>query len=210
MMEYDETTNFETMDTGSSDDLYRFNSDGKISWGRLFSDEQCDAIVRQVTSIGRIDYGTQLSGGAKIETWAFDATLIRVDDNLSLIDSLWSAFGACNHLDFAINGLEVVRFLRYTPGTDLPKHADWSPDVAPFRKLSLTVQLSAPESYEGGDLVLDNFGTHTGSFGQATFHVPRMRGVCAVWPAWTVHMVTTITAGERYALVSWASGPKFC
>lgn len=208
MREYDEEVDLEALDTGSSGDLCRFNSDGKVSWGRLFTDEQCDAIVRQVTSIGKVDYGTQLSGGARIEAWAFDATLVRVDENLSLIDSLWSAFGACNHLGLTIEGLEVIRFLRYTSGTDLPKHADWSPDTAPLRKLSLTVQLSSPESYEGGDLVLDNHGTHTDLFGQATFHVPRMKGTCAVWPAWTIHMVTPVVSGERYALVSWASGPR--
>lgn len=83
-------------------------------------------------------------------------------------------------------------------------HYDWHLDLgmkAMQRKLSLSLQLSDPASYEGCDLqFMAGHGIET---------APRDRGTVIVFPSYTLHRVTPVTAGTRKSLVAWAGGPKF-
>lgn len=83
-------------------------------------------------------------------------------------------------------------------------HYDWHVDLGPQttpRKLSLSLQLTDPARYEGCDL---QFHASRG-----IENAPRNRGTAIVFPAYTLHRVTPITAGTRKSLVVWAAGPKF-
>lgn len=114
-----------------------------------------------------------------------------------------------NFYGFDLHGLwQQINFLRYDapqmPG-DIPghynAHQDFGGGKSSQRKLSVVIQLSRPEEYDGCRLLL-----HTekefdpGVVGQ---------GSMIVFPSWTVHRVTDITRGRRDALVSWVSGPPF-
>lgn len=79
-------------------------------------------------------------------------------------------------------------------------HLDRGGNVS--RKLSLTMQLSGPEEYEGGELQL-NFG------GKEPLSVPKKRGLITVFPSWAIHRVSPVTSGSRQSLVAWLSGPEF-
>ena len=70
------------------------------------------------------------------------------------------------------------------------------------RKLSLSLQLSDPDSYEGGELQL-NFG------GKEPIVVPKKKGLITVFPSWAIHQVTPVTSGSRQSLVGWVAGPNF-
>jgi PKHD-type hydroxylase len=70
------------------------------------------------------------------------------------------------------------------------------------RKLSVTVNLSDPGDYEGGDL---QFLNGTGQL--LTQSELRERGSVVVFPSTLGHRVTPITSGVRYALVGWMVGP---
>lgn len=80
-------------------------------------------------------------------------------------------------------------------------HLDKGVLNVPPRKLTMVVQLSNPEDYEGGDLQ-----TMTGD---RVVTLSKERGVAHCFPSWTLHRVTPVTKGKRYSLVVWASGPKF-
>lgn len=82
-------------------------------------------------------------------------------------------------------------------------HFDWHMDTGSLlpRKLSVTLQLSAPSAYEGCDL---QFNT-----GTVFLPAPRERGVTIAFPSHTIHRVTPITAGTRKAIVAWITGPEF-
>ena len=73
------------------------------------------------------------------------------------------------------------------------------------RKLTLVMQLSDSDEYEGGDLILeDDFFVNK--------LVPaemRARGSIFVFPSFIKHTVTPVTKGIRRSLVGWAEGPKF-
>ena len=70
------------------------------------------------------------------------------------------------------------------------------------RKLSFTVQLSDPDSYEGGNVQMidDNDRLYT---------VPRERGTIVVFDSRTKHRVRKVTKGVRRSLVGWCVGPRW-
>lgn len=82
--------------------------------------------------------------------------------------------------------------IRYVVGQRIAVHRDWS-------ALSLTVQLSGPDDYGGGLLLLDA--------GDRALVAPREAGTCVTFGGNIAHEVTPVTAGERWALVGWAYGP---
>ena len=85
-------------------------------------------------------------------------------------------------------------------------HLDWHLDVGGFgvnkRKLAMTVQLSDPNDYEGGDLQIWGGG-------KEPISVKRNKGVVSVFPAFLLHRVTPITRGQRKILVFWTGGRAF-
>ena len=62
--------------------------------------------------------------------------------------------------------------------------------------VSFTVFLSAPESYDGGELVIDSTAGEDGYKLEA--------GSVVVYPSTALHRVAPVTRGERYAAVGWA------
>ena len=84
-------------------------------------------------------------------------------------------------------------------------HFDWHKDHGNVqeepRKISLSLQLSQGDAYEGCDLQLQSAG-----------HIqtaPRTRGTLIAFPSYVLHRVTPIRTGARKSLVMWAAGPEF-
>jgi len=69
------------------------------------------------------------------------------------------------------------------------------------RKLSIVLQLSDPEEYEGGTLQILSSGKPE--------DVRKERGFLVAFPSWTLHQVTPVTKGNRQSLVAWVTGPEF-
>lgn len=78
-------------------------------------------------------------------------------------------------------------------------HQDYGGKVS--RKLSLTVQLTDPAEYEGGNLQIMTTGNPV--------NVRKQRGLIAAFPSYVLHQVTPVTQGSRQSLVAWVSGPAF-
>ena len=71
-----------------------------------------------------------------------------------------------------------------------------------IRKLSVVVQLSNPEDYEGGNLqILDESNN--------SYIAPRIRGTVIVFDSRAQHRVMKITKGVRKSLVAWCVGPRW-
>ena len=76
------------------------------------------------------------------------------------------------------------------------------------RKLSMTLNLTEPTDYTGGDLKFD-FGPHAGRGRFKTCKEIRPRGSIIIFPSFMHHQVTPVTKGTRYSLVIWSLGKPF-
>jgi PKHD-type hydroxylase len=97
-----------------------------------------------------------------------------------------------------------LEHLQYTEYRELDDYYDWHMDFGDKylskRKLSISVQLSSPDAYEGCELEL--------CAGRQTIAAPKERGTVIVFPSFILHRVTPLTRGERHALVVWVGGSR--
>ncbi|CAL2106010.1 PKHD-type hydroxylase [Tenacibaculum sp. 190524A02b] len=82
-------------------------------------------------------------------------------------------------------------------------HYDWHMDVGGGsthkRKISIVLQLSDPEEYEGGELEM--------FVSKDVQKIPKIKGAVLLFPSYYMHRVTPVTKGERRSIVLWVSGP---
>lgn len=108
-------------------------------------------------------------------------------------DALW------NHGVFnaAAQPKEILTplFSRYTVGMSYGTHMDNAMMSDMRIDLALTLFLSDPADYDGGELVA-NFST-----GERTVKLPA--GSAVLYPATTLHRVAEVTRGQRLAAVTW-------
>ena len=188
-----------------SGSVWHFQPDRTEAWAYCegaFSPGECEKIIAlgesQVLQKGRA--GGELKAIRKSEiaflypseqtTWIFQRVT-------GIVSSLNEQF-----FRFDLLGLsEGLQFTKYTaPGERYGRHTDNGLNM-PVRKLSFTLQLSAPDDYEGGDLCL--------YLSEKAIPTQRKQGYVAVFPSWTLHEVKPVTKGTRYSLVAWVTGPPF-
>jgi len=89
-------------------------------------------------------------------------------------------------------------YSRYEPGMQYGSHVDAAVmgGAQPMRAdLAMTIFLSSPDSYEGGELVIESPSGEQ--------EVKLAAGEAVVYPATTLHRVTPVTRGVRMAAVTW-------
>ncbi len=88
-------------------------------------------------------------------------------------------------------------------------HYDWHADIGPGllskRKISITVQLTEPDEYEGGDLEVFKGGSMNGPFDKAH----RKAGCVFIFPSFLMHRVAPVTKGTRKSFVLWLGGSHY-
>lgn len=119
--------------------------------------------------------------------------------------------------DFEVERMQSLQFGTYEEGGKYDWHFDMTgrpysekDAVAPefrglLRKISFSLQLSAPESYEGGDLELE-IGLPSDPNRVECPDPARERGTLIVFPSFVPHRVTPVTRGVRHSLVGWVCG----
>jgi PKHD-type hydroxylase len=91
-------------------------------------------------------------------------------------------------------------------------HYDWHQDIGPGslgsrRKVSITIQLSESDEYEGGELQITSGGDTSNDWGAQT--CPRGGGVGVLFPSYMMHRVSPVTKGTRRSLVLWVGGSHY-
>ncbi len=140
----------------------------------------------------------------------------------SLVDLLYSHFHEANRniYNFDIQFINDIQFTTYeAPDLDSTDEMKRKPgrylmhqDVEttssehiprPYnRKLSMSIQLSDPDDYEGGDF----------QFEDGLNPLPkesREKGSILIFPSFYMHEVTPVTKGTRHCLVTWIEGPRW-
>lgn len=110
-----------------------------------------------------------------------------------------------NMWNFRLNSFtEDLQYSEYSSETN--GHYDWHLDIgenqSSTRKLSISIQLSDPEDYEGGEL---QFLT-----GRHIRIAPKSKGTMILFPSYMLHRITPVTKGVRKSLVYWVHGEPFC
>lgn len=105
--------------------------------------------------------------------------------------------------NYAINSQENIQLGRYR--SEDKGHFDWHIDAFPpkdgiQRKLSMSILLSDPSEFEGGEFQFN---------GMEDEKVLTTQGSIVVFPSFIEHRVTPVTKGVRYSAVTWFSGPSF-
>jgi PKHD-type hydroxylase len=171
----------------------------------VFSAEECQTLIDQKFSLrpGEIELGqisntrrSQIYWIPKIQKWD------------GLHQKIMNLVAQCNQefFNFSITSLtEHLQFTEYD--ASYQGYYDWHFDVGSgpincARKLSVVVQLSDPEDYEGGEL---QFSLES----DKTTTAEKSRGTVIIFPSYLRHRVTPVTKGTRRSLVTWITGPPF-
>ena len=197
------------MNKKTQSSVWAFNLD-KINlfsyWDKLFTPEECAHIIKigkklslekgKVSSVNpQEDYKIRKS---KI-SWIFPEKETRfIFDKVSrTVLNLNERF-----FDFDVTSMsEGFQFTNYkAPGSHYGKHVDRSTGTLP-RKLSISIQLTDPSKYSGGDLLIHD--------GPKPIEMRKQIGDLIMFPSFVLHEVTPVTKGERNSLVCWVTGPSF-
>lgn len=182
----------------------------------VFSETECKQIIDSVKS-GKIssplNYST--TGGGFQEH--IQTSKIRISpiswlysddaENFWIFEKIVKAIEQTNNefFNYDLQEMESLQFTVYDSEEKgfYGKHidTDHNPTRGGIRKLSLSIQLSDPQDYEGGDLLL--------YFGENSTKLSKSQGSGTFFPSYTLHEVTPVTKGIRYSLVAWVTGPKF-
>ena len=129
----------------------------------------------------------------------------------------WHFLREANKLQFNYNlsYFQVVQFAEYKDGGFYNWHQDDSRinNSSEMRKLSLTLVLSDPNTFEGGELQfyngekpLQDMGAIKGE--QVNKDI-QAQGTVIVFDSMDWHRVTPVTKGIRHSVVCWTVGPNF-
>lgn len=124
----------------------------------------------------------------------------------SLKQRLWTYVDKVNKTSFGVDVTDQADMQFTCYDASYQGHYDWHHDVhwssqdPQDRKISVSIQLSCPDSYEGGDFEFEEVKT-TANF--------RAKGTMILFPSYLRHKVSPVTSGTRYALVAWFFGPRW-
>tara|TARA_R100001163_G_C5018844_1_gene162252 strand:- start:171 stop:743 length:573 start_codon:yes stop_codon:yes gene_type:complete len=109
-------------------------------------------------------------------------------------------FDLWGHEAFQITKYDEKYKGKYDPHVD---GAYDDPSNKVVRKLSVSIQLTDSEYYEGGNLVFPD--------DKKSFNIDdsREQGTAVFFPSYIKHGVEPVTKGIRYSLVCWSNGPNF-
>lgn len=126
------------------------------------------------------------------------------EETFWLFDKIGQMAETCNlqKYHFDIRGIfEPLNITRYGQGDFVNWHKDHGAGRVSHRKLTVTIQLTDPAEYDGGDLEL--------LFDEVPVTEFRDRGTAVVFPSFVLHRVSPVTRGTRTSLVAWVGGPPF-
>ena len=129
---------------------------------------------------------------------SFHCCLLPLDHKVhNVLQDTWKE--AIENVDTSVNFVEPYELKRYTKDDFFGRHVDnYSSLSTPIdRKLTMSVQLSNNNDYEGGEIVI---------LGQK---YKLTQGSVIYFPTYFNHWVEPITNGTRWSLIGWAWGPEW-
>jgi len=125
-----------------------------------------------------------------------------------LYEKLMDMANTANNEVWKFNLISAPELIQYTEYYDVEGgHYNWHQDIGTgtgsHRKVSITVQLSESDEYEGGDLEMWKGG-------DSYVTAERGAGVVFIFPSYMMHRVSKVTKGTRRSFVLWVGGDHYC
>lgn len=187
--------------------LYADKVENWAYWNNLFTETECQKIIEHCKSkklnnaligIGAPikDKNIRDSNIVFVGSLGFEWVFQKLTDAVIELNN--------NFFNFDLWGFqEGLQFTEYnSPSGQYKAHIDkvYSGVV---RKLSIVIQLTNEEAYEGGDLELLIDGESN------PIKMGRSIGTMIVFPSYLLHRVLPVKKGTRHSLVGWVSGRPF-
>lgn len=174
-----------------------------------FTSLECEKIIKEYES----DYSTNATigdGGShaineeirKVQEYNIDLN----ENNKWIFDRIGLGVSMVNaeYYKFDLTGItHGVSLLKYTgaDGSHYTWHTDTGDGASSSRKISISIPLSKPTDYRGGDLIVNTNGVENTA--------RKTQGSLSMFPSFCQHTVTPVTSGERWVIVVWVNGPRF-
>ena len=176
--------------------------------GPIFSPQQCQMIIDKGMSLKKETDAVGINkpgGGIDPEKRITTISWIPFKDMPEMYKDIQATMLKANGNHFGFDGMKLTepgQFTHYLTGGFYDWHMDndvLGKHQPPVRKISMTLLLSDPSTFEGGELEFMSKGkTAKLQQGQAIF-----------FASWLQHRVKPVTQGERKSLVMWFGGPPF-
>tara|TARA_Y100001951_G_C11237093_1_gene238137 strand:+ start:205 stop:762 length:558 start_codon:yes stop_codon:yes gene_type:complete len=179
-------------------------------WDSAIEKDECEQLISEYKdsefSVAKVGGGRPNLKRTDLEYRDTDIIWIKPD---RLINRAFYGFvkeANDNFFHYDLDGHEALQLSKYDKDGHYQWHTD-NPDInlqtEVIRKLSASIQLSDPSTYEGGEFQLYN--------GETEPIIPDIKnqGSVIVFDARDWHRITPILSGMRYSLVMWAVGPCF-
>ena len=177
--------------------------------GPIFTPQQCQMVIDKGMSlkkeIAAVGMGRPEGSGVDPKKRITTISWIPLKEMPEMYKDIEKTMLQANNNHFGFEGMRLTesgQFTHYLTGGFYEWHMD--NDVVgtrqpPVRKISMTLLLSDPSTFEGGELEFMSKGkTAKLKQGQAIF-----------FASWLQHRVKPVTRGERKSLVMWFGGPSF-
>lgn len=170
----------------------------RMDWTRtrrkLFTSNQCDALVRFAETKGRY----YRSGGKRIDR-DVEICYVSPQDVPWAYEKIAAVFANENAWGFVLSAIvEPIRIQRYKRGGHTRDHTDYDYASTDQSKITAIVPLVRRTSWEGGDFAI---------WGARIRRAPD-KGDCLLFPSFAWHGVSPVTKGVRIVLSAWVAGPR--
>jgi PKHD-type hydroxylase len=179
----------------------------------FFDKDTCEKIIRDAQILTVQDAMVGLGNTEVVHTQSRRSKIRFISDGdwrfQYVFDALWKNAIKANDdfFNVHITRLNFIQLAEYDSSYqgEYKDHHDvfWLNDDAHYhRKLSAIIQLSDPNSYEGGDFVMTD----------AKYPIDpdvKEQGTFAFFPSMMRHRANPVTRGTRYSIAAWFEGPKW-
>ena len=175
----------------------------------IFSPKQCQMVIDKGMSLkkqtAQVGMGRPEGSGVDPKKRITTISWIPFKEMPDIYRDIEATMLKANNNHFGFEGMQLTepgQFTHYPMGGFYEWHMDndvLGKHQPPVRKISMTLLLSNPSTFEGGEL----------EFMDDKKSVKLQQGQAIFFASWLRHRVKPVTKGERKSLVMWFGGPPF-
>lgn len=175
-------------------------------WAKPITKEGCEKIIALGNKLEPKDSIIEYTNNDKVtQICKCKTALISISDDNNWIFEICAKIIIDMNKQFFEYDLDYISQLQFTvydgdTNDFYLKHIDTLYESTGIRKISFSIQLSEPESYEGGELQL--------YYSNSPEIAKKDQGSMTIFTSSSLHEITPVTKGVRYELVGWVIGPK--